>query len=132
MDFIKNLLTFFKPNNFEGDNYGWLTNQMAHYLGSFIVSLIILGVVLIFNSDPKFYGIPLGLTIFWVAWETYHYIIARNIKDSIEDLFYELSGAYYFWLVVNLVDSSKLVWLIVGALPFTAAIIAGYIKRSKQ
>lgn len=79
---INKILNFFKPADFKDDIYGWLTNQMGHVSASFTICYLT-------NHWISF-------AIFWLIWEIRHFIITKNFRDFIEDLFFELSGVLIF------------------------------------
>lgn len=68
--------TYFKASNFEGDLYGWQTNQLGH---SFITVLII--------GLTNCFWLPL---CFWLLKEGIDLLLSRDWKDCLEDLSFEL------------------------------------------
>lgn len=76
---IKDFFKLFKPQFFKNNPYGFLTNQIAHLGFSFFLA---------YWLGDFFWAVA----VFWVIWEVIHLICSRNLKDFIEDLFFELGG----------------------------------------
>jgi len=75
---IKKLTEFFSPQDFSENPYGWLTNQISHSAVSFFAAYW-LGLVPVIT--------------FWIIWECYHLSKSKNLKDFLEDLYFEITGA---------------------------------------
>lgn len=87
---IQRLLKLFKPNGFEGDFYGWLTNQVSHVAFS-------CSVVFMFSMFNPVGWVSLAVfSASWAAWEIRHLKQTGNFKDFYQDLFFELSGIVIF------------------------------------
>lgn len=77
-------LTFFNPDNFNNDPYGHLTNQISHVSASLFVVY-------------WFSGLWPLLAVFWLVWEGLQLSKSKDLKDFLEDLFFELSGIFIFF-----------------------------------
>lgn len=88
---FKKFLQLFKPNDFENNFYGWLTNQISH-------TALSCSVVFLFMLIPIFnvWVFAFIFSIFWIFWEIRHLKISGNLKDFYQDLFFELSGIVIF------------------------------------
>lgn len=85
MNLFKKIFDIFKqPEDFSGDVYGWMTNQIGHVSVSFLICYIS--------------GTWIPLLIFWLSWEIWQFIKSReeNLQDLIEDLFFEIGGVMIF------------------------------------
>ncbi len=79
---IGRLLKFFAPDDFGGNLYSFMTNQISHCAISFVACYLIGGWYFV--------------AIFWLAWEIYHLLKSKNWNDFIFDLTFELSGVLIF------------------------------------
>jgi len=87
---IEIIINLFKPNSFKDNFYGWLSNQVGH------VSLSCAIMVLIsFTGINAIYS-AIALSLFWVLWEIRHLKITGDLKDFMQDLYFELSGVFVF------------------------------------
>jgi len=131
MDFIKNTLELFKPDDFKNDIYGWLTNQLAHVIGSFFIVVFVFSLVLFF-TEPIVFSISIGVSIFWVLWELRHLYISKNVKDFLEDMFFELSGVGMFYLVFNYLPKEHYSKLLAFSYLIIIVTSVLYYNRSKK
>ncbi len=131
MSFIKDLFNYFSPNDFEGDDYGWLTNQLAHNIAGYILTTFVFSCIYIFNNNTSILNTSLIIGVFWVVWEIRHLVISKNWKDFIEDLFFELSGVTLFYFVFSEISKECQIKLI--ALNIIITIVTSFLfyKRSK-
>lgn len=78
---FKNFIT---PDNFKNDIYGWATNQISHTA----LPLLMVWIVGVQNV--------LYVVGFWIVLEIYQVIKnkLKSYRDTIEDLSFELTGAF--------------------------------------
>ncbi len=79
---VEKILKFFAPDDFEGNLYGFTTNQISHISISFVACYLIGGWYFVAG--------------FWLAWELYQLNKSKNLQDFIFDLTFELSGVLIF------------------------------------
>jgi hypothetical protein len=83
------MLGFGRPDDFRGDPYGWLTNQMSHVLCG-IVGAWLVGLA---GTSPL---VALALVTFAsAAVETVHLHRGGGLGDSLADLGFVVSGAVW-------------------------------------
>lgn len=76
------MINLSNPDNFKDDPYAWLTNQISHTAVSFTFAYLT--------------GLVYPTLVFWLVWELRHYLMSNDLADSLEDLFFELSGLLLF------------------------------------
>jgi len=111
--FFKNFGFLFRSNSFKNQPYTWLANQFGHYWAGFLlaVALFVFGniIPIMFFNYTDILLRPLAcciiVTLAWILWEVRGQIKeGANHIDSIEDLFFELSGtwsAIYFGFTIG-------------------------------
>lgn len=141
MGFITNALTLFKPDDFKDNNYGWLTNQLAHVKGSYVLSVFVFSICIFLSPIVNFvfktntiadvFNASVGVVVFWLLWESRHLYISKNIKDFFEDLFFELSGVALFYLVFSVLPKEYYVRIISFNYLLIVVTSILYYKRTK-
>jgi len=79
---VERLLKFFAPDDFGGNLYSFMTNQISHCAISFVACYLIGGWYFVAS--------------FWLVWEIYQLNKSKNLQDFIFDLTFELSGVLIF------------------------------------
>ena len=123
------------PDDFRGDAYGWLTNQMSHVLaglgGAWLVMTLAAAFGVTGHSLERIAGGPvsapalLGLIAAVLASGTLEVVQLRRggaLTDSLADFAFVLAGAV--WTVAG---GTLLLWLLVAA-----ALVAGTTRRSRE
>lgn len=83
MNLLKKIYQEFSDSNsFSNSPYSWLTNQIGHIAFSFIICY--------------YTGAWFIVSMLWIYWELKHYSKSKDLKDLVEDLFFELSGVFIF------------------------------------
>lgn len=139
MGFVKDLIQYFEPRAFEGDSYGWLTNQLAHNSGSYILSVFIFSIIylidIICSLETTICSVNLATCIvlfFWVFWEIRHFIKSKDKRDFLEDLFFEISGVGLYYFVFSSIQKEAYLKFILLNLVITGVTAFLFSKRIKE
>jgi len=99
MIFSKILALFSKPNDFKGDPYGHLTNQLGHgWLGCAATSFIVWGLSSVMASFPPQGVVAIGVVFIYVVWWEVGWQGWRGF-DTVEDALFFAFGASIFVLL---------------------------------
>lgn len=109
---FKRIIEFFKPQAYERDVYGYLTNQISHgYLGIVLTTYFVFAYYMFTGAYPE--QIPFVVCIvvgYLLLWEIG--VQGWRNWDSIEDTFFVLAGASLYIFVGMDIAIFKLVgWL---------------------
>ena len=129
------MLDLATPDDFRGDPYGWLTNQMSHVLaglgGAWLAMTLAAALGVTGHSLERIAGGPvnapalIGLVAAALASGSLEVVQLRRggtLVDSLADFAFVLAGAV--WTVSG---GTCLLWLLVAA-----ALVAGTVRRSRE
>jgi len=105
---FKHINYFFRPRDFSGNSYAFLTNQFGHLMLSYWAA-----------TFTNFWWV----CGFWLVWELRHLIQSKNAKDFCLDLFFECAGA---------AAALVLWWLVPAGLVLVFFTVKIYKQESKQ
>ena len=121
------LINFFKPQAFEGDAYGYLTNQISHgYLGIVLTTYLVFSIFLLTGTYPQQGPAVICIIMaYFLLWE----IGVQGWRgwDSLEDTLFVSSGAaMYLFIEMDIV-----IFRLVGILTIMNIVVAiGTFRRT--